>query len=418
MGLRQRHGTLQKDIRGPRRRGTRASTSLGPSPSWYMGELARYPLLSRERELEAAKEIRAAEIGFWREILTYRPALRALTTLGSVAQNERAYLLPASSLCELRGAHERDDAPLNCSRAKLDELAEAVYRSDVSRDGMRNALAWVRQLRPDSRAPGAASSLLIPAFQQRVRHAHRRQALAKQRFVRANLRLVVMIARQHPSGALPLVDLIQEGNLGLMTAVERFDPSRGFRFSTYASWWIRHAVRRALADKSRVVRVPVHRQDLARQLARANSRALGLTGSSPTTPELAKELGLSERKVRELQERPSTESWSLHRPMGEPGGGTFLDLLADHDATPPDEALDASTWKLELGRLLGELKPLEARILRGRFGLDGNDALTLENLGDELSLSRERVRQIQHRAMQQLRRRIEAEPTPRADVIH
>jgi RNA polymerase primary sigma factor len=234
--------------------------------------------------------------------------------------------------------------------------------------------------------------------------------LAKHHFARANLRLVVMLAREHDQGALPLADLIQEGNVGLMIAIERFDPDRGFRFSTYAGWWIRHAIRRAIADKASTVRVPVHHQDLTRQLAHASRRALARSGSPPSTSELARELGISERKVRDLEARPGTFSWSLDHPIGGgPNGTSFIDLLED-PATPADEVVAARATRADLEAFIAELQPLEARILERRFGLDGADPETLGSLGDELNLSRERVRQLQERAIARLRRRVEQAP--------
>lgn len=376
---------------------------------WYMNELSRYPLFTREQELAAAEDIRAAELEFWSELLAYRPALQLVPRLEQAADAEPS----AEAAADLRAAYAALQAALASGnvergRARLSELALTVQRHDLSREWMRKGLAWVNALPEGEHAQPAAAAAARRHYQERVCQAHRRQALAKQRFARANLRLVVMIARQHDQGGLPLIDLIQEGNLGLMTAVERFDPSRGFRFSTYASWWIRHAIRRAVANKSRTVRVPVHRQDRTRQLARLTHRAMARTGNLPTTGELAAELGVSERKVADLQAAPSSTSWSLQRPMHDAEGDTFLDMLADDATAPPDEAMAANDWKRKLEGLLTELKPIEERILRGRFGLDGDEALTLSSLGEEFNLSRERVRQIQHGAMAELRRRIEA----------
>jgi RNA polymerase primary sigma factor len=292
----------------------------------------------------------------------------------------------------------------------LTDLAKAVHRWDVRRHGMQLALAWVESRRPYVGIRSDASTEALVAYQQAVRRVHGAQARAKQRFASANLRLVMMIAGQHNHRGLPLSDLIQEGNVGLMTAVERFDPSRGLRFSTYASFWIRHMIRRALMDKSRTVRAPGHRQQQARELARALSRILACTGSLPTTDELAKELRWPERRVLDFEERPTVMVWSLDRPMSErQGDGTFLDSLADHAATPTDEAMATLHWTRELVKLLDELRPIEAHILRCRFGLDGIDETTFQSLADELNLSRERVRQLQQAALQRLRRRIEAQ---------
>jgi RNA polymerase primary sigma factor len=236
-----------------------------------------------------------------------------------------------------------------------------------------------------------------------VQQAHEAQKLAKQRFARANLRLVVTIARRHDRGRVPLGDLIQEGNLGLMIAVERFDPSRGFRFSTYGTWWIRHTMRRGIAGSASTVQVPLHRQARAQQINRVISRALACTGAEPTAREIAEELGVSERSVQNLRDLPNAVNLPLDRPVGAGDGTTFLDLLVD-ETSLADEALGDHEWRCTLTALLASLKPIEATILRRRFGLDGYESATHGSVGAEFSLSRERIRQLQESALARLRR--------------
>jgi len=218
-----------------------------------------------------------------------------------------------------------------------------------------------------------------------------------------------MARRYAREGRMPLADLIQEGNLGLMKAVERFDHRRGFRFSTYASWWIRHALTRGLADKGRLVRLPVHALETRTRLARATRKLTCRTGVAPTIDELAAETGLDPEKLPAVEELSTEAPFSLDAPVGGDNDRTFLDMLRYEDQTSAEERVVSASHKESLVSLMGELSPFEAQILRYRYGFDGGEERTLKEIGQMYNLSRERIRQIQACALAKMRARVEDE---------
>jgi RNA polymerase sigma factor (sigma-70 family) len=249
----------------------------------------------------------------------------------------------------------------------------------------------------------AAGTPLSPPHERELRRAQRRGDAACVEFINANLRLVVSIAKKYQSSEMPILDLIQEGNLGLMHAVDKFDWRRGFKFSTYATWWIRQAIGRGIDNTSRTVRLPVHAGDQVRRLLRARAQLEGRSGRLPTSAELADHLQITSSEVDNLL-RYVVEPVSLATPIGAEGETELADVVSDPAAPSPFDLVADGMLAQEVERLLSSLSERERQILRLRYGLDRGEPRTLEEVGAELSLTRERIRQIERSALAKLRR--------------
>ena len=291
--------------------------------------------------------------------------------------------------------HEGSDQDL--VRLYLDEIGRYPLLTKDDEATLARAIEVGRDAGHELSAPG-----VTPSRRRQLRSLVRAGETANHTFINANLRLVVSIAKKYQSSDMPLLDLIQEGNLGLIHAVEKFDWRKGFKFSTYATWWIRQSIGRGIDNSSRTIRLPVHAGDQVRRLLRIRAHLEGEIGRSPTVDELADAMQLPAEVIGELL-RHATDPISLDTPIGSEGDTALGDIVADLTSSTPFELVAQELMGEEVEKLLSPLDEREREILRLRYGLDRGDPRTLEEVGDVLHLTRERIRQIERQALSKLR---------------
>ncbi|TAM70006.1 MAG: RNA polymerase sigma factor [Microbacteriaceae bacterium] len=320
---------------------------------------------------------------------------------------EDAIALPTGALV-LRAVDEDDDLPVysaTITGATADPVKD--YLKQIGKVALLNAAEEVElAMRIEAglfaedrlaNSPGISKEL-----ERELRWVARDGQRAKSHLLGANLRLVVSLAKRYTGRGMQFLDLIQEGNLGLIRAVEKFDYTKGFKFSTYATWWIRQAITRAMADQARTIRIPVHMVEVINKLARVQRQMLQDLGREPTPEELSRELDMTPEKVVEVQ-KYGREPISLHTPLGEDGDSEFGDLIEDTEAVVPADAVGFTMLQKQLESLLDSLSEREAGVIRMRFGLGDGMPKTLDQIGDTFGVTRERIRQIESKTMAKLR---------------
>ncbi|HTE56907.1 MAG TPA: RNA polymerase sigma factor RpoD/SigA [Kofleriaceae bacterium] len=389
----------------------------------YYRDMAAHELLSPEREVSLAKEIERREHLAWRAVLSHAPALEKIVSDLETQMDESS-----AALDELRRAMateralDGDEQPLVEELLQLDRqrrvrsgLVGEIERACPPEPPIELHRSTTGRRRRDS-SPDADWR----RYASRVRQAEALATAAREAFITANLRLVVTIARRFRGRGLPLSDLIQEGNLGLMRAVDRFDYRKGFRFSTFASWWIMASIRRAVLDKGQTVRVPIHLIETQRHVRKIKRDLANQLGRSPTSAEIAQAATLPIEKVEEVETGLLVHAVSLDRQQGDEEDGSPLDVFVDPESQEhsPREMLFVEDEKRELELLVKSLSPVEADVIRRRYGLDDEQEQTLQEIGNEYRRSRERIRQIEARALAKLRRALRRRSGPEIPLEH
>ena len=434
------HGSRKEVTKKSESQATYAQPGGEDAVQVYFHRLAKVPLLTREGEVELAKKIERGEMRIVEALIQSPLALRELVALGDelaegrlrvrdvtrspiegdAPEDEEEAAMKILRLFEpvralatarprrrgaqpARAVRERARVALEevrLTRGMLDRVVRRL-RARISAEAADRAEAAGEDLGPSSPLGILASKQLEQTLTQ-IRAGEREADAAKSSLVEANLRLVISIVKRRKNAPLSLLDLIQEGNIGLMRAAEKFDYRRGYKFSTYAMWWIRQSIARAIADQGRTIRTPVHMVETGQKIARVRRQLEQQLGRDPSPEEIAQEMQIPLKKVVTAL-GASRVPVSLETPVGDEGDAKLGDFVEDTSALAPSEALAKKRFVEETRQLLNELTPREERVLRMRFGLDDGTERTLSEIGESFSLTRERIRQIETQALKKLR---------------
>jgi RNA polymerase primary sigma factor len=366
------------------------SVSLDDPVRMYLKEIGRVSLLTANDEVELAQAIEAKPL---------HDALKALNVVEEIDSRQRSVEEMLPDVIERLATVKRKGQQAHIAHellglSDLGKLQNLLDAAAAERRRQANGAA-----RPRIRAE-ALESYRIARY--RLTERYERAYEAKQRLTEANLRLVVSIAKKYIGRGMSFLDLIQEGNMGLIRAVEKFDYHKGYKFSTYATWWIRQAITRAIADQARTIRIPVHMVETINKLVRVSRRLLQELGREPSDEEIGEEMGITPEKVREIV-KVSQDPVSLETPIGEEEDSHLGDFVEDREAVSPSDAASLTMLHSEVEDVLDTLTPRERRVLQLRFGLIDGHQRTLEEVGKRFGVTRERIRQIEAKALRKLR---------------
>jgi len=381
----------------------------------YFEQLSRVPLLTREGEVQLAMRIEDGERQGLSALVASPVGARELGALGRSLRSKKLRLRDVTRATVDDDADDEDGKIVSIADA-LERAGAAVRGGRVAartRDALVETLLDVRltkravdrvvgKLRSAREGATVANRRALDATLSAVRRGETRSERAKADLIAANLRLVVSIAKRYRNRGLHLLDLVQEGNLGLMRAVDKFEYKRGYKFSTYASWWIRQSVSRAISDQARTIRIPVHMVETHNKLSKTLRDMVQEAGEEPTPEQISARMNVPVEKIRTLLEA-TRDPVSLDAPVGDEGGATIGDFVEDLSFPAPDDAVGDKELSQEARDLLKLLTPREEQVLRMRFGIDAPGDQTLEDVGKSFELTRERIRQIETKALRKLR---------------
>jgi RNA polymerase primary sigma factor len=366
------------------------SVSLDDPVRMYLKEIGRVSLLTANDEVELAQAIEAKPL---------HDALKALNVAEEVDGRQRGLDEMLPDIIERLGTVKRKGQQAHIAQ-------ELLGLGDLNRlPNLIDAAAAERKRRANGAAKPRVRAEALEQYRiarYRLTERYERAYEAKQRLTEANLRLVVSIAKKYIGRGMSFLDLIQEGNMGLIRAVEKFDYHKGYKFSTYATWWIRQAITRAIADQARTIRIPVHMVETINKLVRVSRRLLQELGREPSDEEIGEEMGITPEKVREIV-KVSQDPVSLETPIGEEEDSHLGDFVEDREAVSPSDAASLTMLHSEVEDVLDTLTPRERRVLQLRFGLIDGHQRTLEEVGKRFGVTRERIRQIEAKALRKLR---------------